>query len=359
MTDYLHHYNVVIDPEQGTQLPDGSWTQDVTLVLLDAPGPTVAARSRSRSHPSRHASSDSSYSPQPNTPTEPATAATGTRRRTMTDHIYQQLREHLAYLKLPAVAEQLAQALEQAESQKPSYTRFLADLLSAEIHSNRTAPARRTPAVRELPPAQDNRAVRLRRPTVVGPAPRRRARHPAVHRGEGQRAADRTARSPFTLPSSLSSLVKQSSTFAGYLDSQAFSPPAGDLDRFKLAALDLVQNGLAGASEPLGGVGQGQVAVGNVGHEPRADLVGQPDPPRCVRGGLLARQQAGPQPPVDRGVVDTELAAACSIVHRSLSVSGAGAARIPCFWRTCLTRGSVNGKPVPVRRSCLLRIAAI
>ena len=38
MTDYLHHYNVVIDPEQGTQLPDGSWAQDVTLVLLDAPG---------------------------------------------------------------------------------------------------------------------------------------------------------------------------------------------------------------------------------------------------------------------------------------------------------------------------------
>ena len=38
MTDYLHHYNVVIDPEQGTRLPDGSWAQDVTLVLLDAPG---------------------------------------------------------------------------------------------------------------------------------------------------------------------------------------------------------------------------------------------------------------------------------------------------------------------------------
>ena len=38
MTEYLHHYNVVIDPEQGTRLPDGSWAQDVTLVLLDAPG---------------------------------------------------------------------------------------------------------------------------------------------------------------------------------------------------------------------------------------------------------------------------------------------------------------------------------
>ena len=33
MTDYLHAYNVVIDPEQGARLPDGSWAQDVTLVL--------------------------------------------------------------------------------------------------------------------------------------------------------------------------------------------------------------------------------------------------------------------------------------------------------------------------------------
>lgn len=39
MTDYLHDYNLVIDPEQGTRLPDGSWAQAVTLVLLDAPGP--------------------------------------------------------------------------------------------------------------------------------------------------------------------------------------------------------------------------------------------------------------------------------------------------------------------------------
>jgi len=38
MTEYLHTYNLVIDPEQGTQLPDGSWAQEVTLVLLDAPG---------------------------------------------------------------------------------------------------------------------------------------------------------------------------------------------------------------------------------------------------------------------------------------------------------------------------------
>jgi len=39
MTEYLHAYNLVIDPEQGTRRPDGSSAQDVTLVLLDAPGP--------------------------------------------------------------------------------------------------------------------------------------------------------------------------------------------------------------------------------------------------------------------------------------------------------------------------------
>ncbi|HEU4728851.1 MAG TPA: hypothetical protein VFT22_13200 [Kofleriaceae bacterium] len=39
MSEYLHTYNVVIDPEQGAQLPDGTWAQDVTLVLIDALGP--------------------------------------------------------------------------------------------------------------------------------------------------------------------------------------------------------------------------------------------------------------------------------------------------------------------------------
>ena len=51
----------------------------------------------------------------------------------MTDHVYQQLREQLAYLKLGALAEQLAAALQQAETDKPGYTRFLHDLLSVEI----------------------------------------------------------------------------------------------------------------------------------------------------------------------------------------------------------------------------------
>ena len=97
------------------------------------------------------------------------------------------------------------------------------------------------------------------------------------------------ARSRFTLPSSLSSLIKQSSVRVGHLDSQALSSSAEDLEGVKLAALDLMQNGLAGGYEPLCGFGQRQVVVGDVGHEPGADLVGQPDPPGRVRGCLLAR----------------------------------------------------------------------
>ena len=46
---------------------------------------------------------------------------------------YQDLRAHLGYLKLAAVAEHLPAALEQAEKDKPGYTQFLHDLLQIEV----------------------------------------------------------------------------------------------------------------------------------------------------------------------------------------------------------------------------------
>jgi DNA replication protein DnaC len=49
------------------------------------------------------------------------------------DTTYQRLREHLAYLRLPAVAEKLAPALEAADRDQPAYTQFLHDLLAAEV----------------------------------------------------------------------------------------------------------------------------------------------------------------------------------------------------------------------------------
>lgn len=51
------------------------------------------------------------------------------------DTVYQQLREHLHYLGLRAVADTLAPALEQAEREKPGYTRFLHDLLATEVQA--------------------------------------------------------------------------------------------------------------------------------------------------------------------------------------------------------------------------------
>jgi DNA replication protein DnaC len=50
---------------------------------------------------------------------------------------YQQLRGHLAYLKLTAAAEQLPAALEAAEKTKPGYTQFLHDLLGVEVAATR------------------------------------------------------------------------------------------------------------------------------------------------------------------------------------------------------------------------------
>lgn len=53
----------------------------------------------------------------------------------MADTVYQQLRGHLHHLKLTAVADQLAGALEAAERDKPPYTQFLADLLAVEVQA--------------------------------------------------------------------------------------------------------------------------------------------------------------------------------------------------------------------------------
>ena len=72
MTEHLHTHNVVIDPEQGTQLPDGSWAQEVTLVLLDGPGADCRRPVAVTLTPEQHASSvASSYSPRPNTTPAP------------------------------------------------------------------------------------------------------------------------------------------------------------------------------------------------------------------------------------------------------------------------------------------------
>jgi len=50
-----------------------------------------------------------------------------------TDSLYQQLRAHLAYLKLGAAAEALPAALDQAQADKLNHTEFLEALLGVEV----------------------------------------------------------------------------------------------------------------------------------------------------------------------------------------------------------------------------------
>ncbi len=89
-----------------------------------------------------------------------------------TDTLYQQLRGHLHYLKLPTVAEQLAPALERAERDRPGYTEFLHGLLKTEVDATEQRrlqgrlrfsklPARKTLAAfdRDAQPSLDARMI--------------------------------------------------------------------------------------------------------------------------------------------------------------------------------------------------------
>ncbi len=102
--------------------------------------------------------------------------------------------------------------------------------------------------------------------------------------------------------------VKESSLAVFGLDTQAFAASAGEVDGVELAALDLVQHGLAGDAEAGGGLAEGQPAVGGLGPDPVAELLVDADLPGCSRGELLAGDEAVAQPPVDGGGGDAELA---------------------------------------------------
>ena len=88
------------------------------------------------------------------------------------DTLYQQLRGHLHYLKLAAIAEQLAPALETAERDRPGYSEFLNNLLKTEVNATEQRrlqgrlrfsklPARKTLAAfdRDAQPSLDPRMI--------------------------------------------------------------------------------------------------------------------------------------------------------------------------------------------------------
>lgn len=86
--------------------------------------------------------------------------------------------------------------------------------------------------------------------------------------------------------------VKQSSLAVSGLDTEPFAASAGEVDGVELAALDLVQHGLAGEAEAGGGLAEGQPAVGGLGPDLVAELLVDAELPGRPGGELLAGDEA-------------------------------------------------------------------
>ena len=88
---------------------------------------------------------------------------------------------------------------------------------------------------------------------------------------------------------------------AGGFDTQAFPASGADVDGAEPPVLDTLHEGLAGDAVGEGGLEHGQPAVGGVVDEQGADAGGEPDPPRCCGGELLAGDEPVVQPAVQGG----------------------------------------------------------
>src|SRR5829696_7096059 len=106
---------------------------------------------------------------------------------------------------------------------------------------------------------------------------------------------------PSHYPLAVAEGVEQAAVGLGDLDTQALSSPGADVDGAQLAALDTLQHRLPRDPQRHGGLQHRQPPFGGLLDEPAAQLVGDADPPRRARGGLLTGDEPVGQPPVHRG----------------------------------------------------------
>jgi hypothetical protein len=94
---------------------------------------------------------------------------------------------------------------------------------------------------------------------------------------------------------------RQQALFFGLkLDAESATSALGDVDGVAVAAADLVEDRLAGEAGSCGGVGEADVAGGNLGDKAAADVVAERDSPGRVRCRLLRGQEPFAQPATDR-----------------------------------------------------------
>ena len=101
----------------------------------------------------------------------------------------------------------------------------------------------------------------------------------------------------------------QQALFLGVeLDTEPAALALGDVDGVAVAAADLVKDGLAREAGACGGVGEADVAGGDLGDEAAADIVAELDSPGRVRCRLFGGQEPFAQPAADGLGADAELA---------------------------------------------------
>jgi hypothetical protein len=122
---------------------------------------------------------------------------------------------------------------------------------------------------------------------------------------------------------SISSWLREQSRLVGfYLDTQAAAPSAAHVHGGQLAALDLVQNGLAGHSEGFGCLVEGKPVLGGVLGHFGPELVVEPDLPRRSWSDLFAGDETVGQPTVYGADPDFQLG--CCLVDAEHSAIIAG-----------------------------------
>ena len=85
------------------------------------------------------------------------------------------------------------------------------------------------------------------------------------------------------------------------LDSQAFASPSADVDGFELATLDTLQDSLSRHAEPQPGLEHRHEAGRRFLDKASPQLVGHANAPGRARGELLADDDPGGEPAVQRG----------------------------------------------------------
>src|SRR5579862_941138 len=78
------------------------------------------------------------------------------------------------------------------------------------------------------------------------------------------------------------------------------------MDSLDFAALDTLPHGLPGDTQPAHGLVHGEISLGSLFGDARAQIIGDTNAPRCARGELFSSDDAVVEPTMNGRSRDTE-----------------------------------------------------